>query len=123
MLEELRLYATMVSEGSYLIVEDTNINGHPVFPSFGPGPYEAVTKFLAERSDFSPEREREKFLLTFNPRGYLKKLSAAEVRAGIAEVPGETEVAPDPGESAAKRASTRSGTTGRRGKQGAACGR
>jgi cephalosporin hydroxylase len=72
-LEEMRMYADLVTPDSYLIVEDTNVNGHPVFPEFGPGPMEAVDAFLAERSDFIIDRSREKLLMTFNPGGYLKK--------------------------------------------------
>jgi cephalosporin hydroxylase len=34
--QELRLYAPLVTEGCYLIVEDTNLNGRPVMPEFGP---------------------------------------------------------------------------------------
>jgi len=73
-LEEMRIYGDVVTRGSYLIVEDGNINGHPVLPGFGPGPTEALTQFLAARSDFAVDASREKFYLTFNPRGYLKKL-------------------------------------------------
>jgi cephalosporin hydroxylase len=72
-LEELRLYSPLVTPGAYLIVEDTNINGHPVYPEYGPGPTEAVREFLAKTSDFFIDREREKLLLTFNPGGYLRR--------------------------------------------------
>lgn len=72
-LAELRLWADHVTRGSYLIVEDTNINGHPVFPGFGPGPAEALEVFLGERDDFSPDLQREKLMLTWNPGGYLKR--------------------------------------------------
>jgi cephalosporin hydroxylase len=62
-----------VTQGCYLVVEDTNINGHPVSREFGPGPMEAVKSFL-ERSDaFEVDRSREKLLLTFNPSGYLRR--------------------------------------------------
>jgi len=72
--EEIRLYAPLVTPGSYLIVEDTQFNGHPVLPKFGPGPWEAVDGFLGSNRDFEPDRSREKFGMTFNPRGYLKRV-------------------------------------------------
>jgi cephalosporin hydroxylase len=72
-LAELRAYAPRVTVGDYLIVEDTNINGHPVWPEFGPGPMEAVNDFLAENDSFSVDESREKFFLTQNPRGYLRR--------------------------------------------------
>jgi cephalosporin hydroxylase len=72
-LDELRLLAPYVSIGSYLIVEDTNVNGHPAFPTFGPGPYEAVEEFLKDHAEFTVDDTREKFLMTFNPRGYLRR--------------------------------------------------
>jgi cephalosporin hydroxylase len=74
-LRELRAYADLVSVGSYLVVEDTNINGHPAYPEFGPGPHEAVESFLAERSDFVVDRARERFLLTMNPGGFLRRVA------------------------------------------------
>lgn len=72
-LEELKHYAPLVTRGCYLICEDTNINGHPVDPSFGPGPYEAVRQFLSTDQGFVVDRECERFLLTFNPGGYLRR--------------------------------------------------
>ncbi len=33
-LAEMISFKDMVTTGNYLIVEDTNINGHPVFPPF-----------------------------------------------------------------------------------------
>jgi cephalosporin hydroxylase len=72
-LNELRIYSRFVTRGSYLIVEDTNVNGHPVFPTFGPGPMEAVDQFLRENKDFFIDKAKEKFYVTFNPRGYLAK--------------------------------------------------
>lgn len=71
---ELRIYSKFVTKGSYLIVEDTNINGHPIFPDFGPGPMEAVKEFLRENKDFVIDETKEKFYLTFNPKGYLKRI-------------------------------------------------
>ena len=73
-LDELRLYSTLVTKGSYLIVEDTNINGRPVFPGFGPGPAEAVDDFLAANTAFERDPSRERFFITFNPGGYLRRV-------------------------------------------------
>jgi cephalosporin hydroxylase len=72
-LAEMRLYADVVTIGSYLIVEDGIINGNPVLPEFGPGPAEAIDQFLSARDDFAVDTQREKFFMTFNPRGYLRK--------------------------------------------------
>jgi cephalosporin hydroxylase len=73
-LAELREYSGIVTPGSYLIVEDTNINGHPVRAEYGPGPREAVEIFLAETQDFVPDAACEKFLLTWNAGGYLRRV-------------------------------------------------
>jgi cephalosporin hydroxylase len=72
-LDELRIYRDIVTPGSYMIVEDTNLNGHPVAPEFGPGPMEALDAFLAEDDGFEVDKSKEKFYLSFNPRGYLRK--------------------------------------------------
>jgi len=73
-LKELRLYSRFVSPGSYLIVHDTSHNGHPLKTAYGKGPMEAVDEFLAENKSFISDRSREKFLMTFSPKGFLKKI-------------------------------------------------
>lgn len=72
-LAELRAYGPFVTLGSYLVVEDTNVNGHPVMPAHGPGPTEALETFLAETDEFTADRSREKFLLTYFPGGWLRR--------------------------------------------------
>lgn len=73
-LAEMRTYASFVSPGSFMIVEDSNINGHPARPDFGPGPMEAINLFLEENDQFVIDRTKEKFFMTQNPSGYLKKI-------------------------------------------------
>jgi cephalosporin hydroxylase len=75
---ELRAYSPLVTPGDYLIVEDTNVNGHPIRPGHGPGPMEAVDEFLAGADDFEIDPAREKFYMTFNPRGYLRRRAAEQ---------------------------------------------
>ena len=70
-LAELRAYAPLVPIGSYMIVQDGAVNGHPTWPEYGPGPYEA---FLAENDAFAPDRSRERHLMTSNPMGFLKRV-------------------------------------------------
>lgn len=73
-IQELRRYHPFVNPGGYLIVEDSNLNGHPTKQNYGPGPWEAVEEFLAENSDFEVDLEMEKFLMTSNPRGFLRRV-------------------------------------------------
>lgn len=72
-LAELRAYAGLVTPGCYLVVEDGNVNGHPVYREHGPGPTEALRAFLAEDDRFEPDARRERFLMTFNPGGWLRR--------------------------------------------------
>ena len=72
-LKELDLYAPFVSKGQYLIVEDTNV-GRQVAPlDSGPGPYEALQEWLPKHPEFKVDKTCEKFGLTFNPDGFLKR--------------------------------------------------
>jgi cephalosporin hydroxylase len=71
---ELEAYQDIVSQGCYLIVEDSNVNGNPVLPDFGPGPMEAIESFLAATSGFVADRDRERFLISLNPKGYLRRV-------------------------------------------------
>ena len=61
----------MVPRGSYIVVQDSAMNGHPTAPEYGPGPYEAVEVFLAENGDFATDRSQERLLMTNNPMGFL----------------------------------------------------
>lgn len=75
-LEELRIYSRFIRPGNYLIVEDTNLSNHPIFSGYE-GPWEAVQEFLSNKDNskkFIIDKDKEKFWLTFNPNGYLKRV-------------------------------------------------
>ena len=72
-LKELDALSSLVTKGSYLIVEDTNINGHPVLPNFGDGPWEALHEWLPNHPEFEIDKSCEKFGITFFPDGFLKR--------------------------------------------------
>ena len=75
--DELDSYSELVTPGSYLIVEDTNIGGHPVMPYLPTGPYEAAQDFLARDPRYEVDTSREKFFLTTSPQGYLRRRASA----------------------------------------------
>lgn len=70
-LKEMNLYGPMVTNGSYMIVEDTDINRSVRF-DHGPGPADAVDKFMQTHHEFVVDKGCERYHLTFNPGGYLK---------------------------------------------------
>lgn len=74
-LQVLRCYAALVQPGGYFIVED-GICHHGLDVGPDPGPYEAIEAFLAENRDFEADRRRERFLVTWNPKGYLRRRAA-----------------------------------------------
>jgi len=64
---ELAIYSQLLALGDYLIVEDTNLNGNPVFRNFGPGPQEALMSFLSQNENFSLRDDLwKKNLLSFH---------------------------------------------------------
>jgi cephalosporin hydroxylase len=73
-ITEFRFYEQFVPVDSYVIVEDTVVNGHPVWPDFGPGPAEAVKGVVESRGDFVADLSMGKYGMSFNPGGFLKRL-------------------------------------------------
>lgn len=72
-LNEMLLLRPLLQPGDYLVVEDSNINGHPVLPGWGEGPYEALTEYLTQYpDDYDRDQGRaDKFGFTFAPNGFL----------------------------------------------------
>jgi cephalosporin hydroxylase len=73
-LSELKLYGPLVTPGCYMVTEDTDINGHPLVDSWGPGPMEAVEEYLKTNPGFTQDRSREKAGPVMFAGGWLKKL-------------------------------------------------
>ncbi|MEE3635630.1 cephalosporin hydroxylase family protein [Pseudomonas sp. AL 58] len=80
-LEELRLYAPLVSVGSYCVVMDTVVENMPAdaFPDrpWGPGdnPKTAVWAYLEENGDFEIDQQmNDKLLISVAPDGYLRRV-------------------------------------------------
>lgn len=71
--QELDRYAAFVGVDGLLVVEDTNINNHPVLPTFGPGPHEAVEAFLAAHPEWYREPTYERYAMTMHPGGWLRR--------------------------------------------------
>ena len=72
-VDAFELYAPLVPVGGYVVVENTVVNGRPVVSGFGPGPYEAVVTILGRHPNFVADRARERYTVTFNCGGYLKR--------------------------------------------------
>lgn len=73
----LEMYYKFVSPGCYLVVEDTVCECLSL-PPF-PGPLPAVRDFIQQHGDqFVIDRSREKYILTYNPMGYLLRRPDAQ---------------------------------------------
>jgi cephalosporin hydroxylase len=76
-LKDLRAYAKFVRLGCYFIVEDTISDLFRAGDGIGNvnGPLCGVEEFVREDSRFQIDQSREQFVLTFNPRGFLKRIA------------------------------------------------
>lgn len=65
---ELETYASIVTPGQFLVVEDTNINGRPVPINWkgGPGPGPAVDEWLPKHDEFERAPMAERYMVTFH---------------------------------------------------------
>ena len=72
-LSILNLYSSLVSVGCYFIVEDSYFT-YDFVDGPKPGPYESIHTFLKKHNEFEIDKNREKFQISYNPDGYLKKI-------------------------------------------------
>lgn len=72
-LNVLRTYCQFIPIKGYFIVED-GICHHGLKVGPFPGPYEAIETFLSENPNFIADREKESFVITWNPKGFLKRI-------------------------------------------------
>ncbi|HYW73192.1 MAG TPA: CmcI family methyltransferase [Pyrinomonadaceae bacterium] len=73
-LSILEVYSPLIKPGGYFIVED-GICHHGLDAGPSPGPYEAVQTFIGRNPQFEIDRSREAFLITWNPKGYLRRVA------------------------------------------------
>jgi cephalosporin hydroxylase len=76
-LAEMETYGPLVTLGSFMVVEDTNICGRPVARDWfgGPGPGEAVDAFLPSHPEFIRDPLAERQLITMHPGGWLRRIA------------------------------------------------
>lgn len=76
-LKDLKNYSPLVSISSYFIVEDGIVDLFKPGGDFGnyqEGPLEAIEEFLTNNTKFISDTKRERYILTYNPKGYLKRI-------------------------------------------------
>lgn len=68
-------YGSLVTSGSYFIVEDGIIDLFSSTEGIGghPGPLRATKRYLLSNSDFEIDVSRERYWLTYNPKGFLRR--------------------------------------------------
>ena len=77
-LEDLENYSRFISVNSYFIMEDGIVDLFHHDDGLGfqdKGPLAAVEEFLSLNSHFAIDSSRERYILTYNPKGFLKRIS------------------------------------------------
>jgi cephalosporin hydroxylase len=81
-LQEMRLYGPLVSRDCYFIAEDGIVDVMD-WSTYTPGPLVAAHQFVSENDEFVIDRAREKFLLTYAPDGFLKRVKSGDDTANL----------------------------------------
>ena len=75
--KDLNAYSGLVSVNSYFIVEDGITDLFKPKDCLGgrkDGPLVAVEQFVKDNGNFVVDKERERYILTYNPKGFLKRI-------------------------------------------------
>lgn len=68
----LENYKKFITPGSYFVIEDGICDVLNIEPC--PGPMKAVEAWAPSNPEFAIDRSRERYIMTYNPKGYLKRL-------------------------------------------------
>jgi cephalosporin hydroxylase/SAM-dependent methyltransferase len=72
--KEMELYGSLVTPGSYMLVQDGVIDVMDEFRGGRPGPLVAIEEFLKRHTEFALDIERcDRFLITHHPKGWLRR--------------------------------------------------
>jgi cephalosporin hydroxylase len=72
--QEMEIYGTFVTKGSYMLVQDGVIDSMP-FMADHPGPLRAIRDYFLTHDEFEIDHERcNRFLITHHPEGWLKRV-------------------------------------------------
>jgi cephalosporin hydroxylase len=72
---ELELYRELVPVGGYMIVNDSNIGGHPALAWKDSSPYDAIHSFVADHPEWEIDRDSQKHMLTLCVDGFLRRIA------------------------------------------------